>query len=600
MGAGHDGAARELARRLADAGHDVEVRDLLLSGPLSIGNALRRGYEWELKHLPSAYDATYRFWRRAPWLCPVVAWLVAGLAHRRLLRWVKEKEADVVVSTYPLATLALGRLRRQGRLHVPVVNFITDFGVHPLWVHKGVDLNLAVHEGPADMAAARTGRPSIACGPVVSEAFRPATPEERSLARARFGLGPYDRAVLIVAGSWGVGGVAETLQAIADSRYVPVVVCGRDANLHQRLRVEAAKLGARAIVLGWTDRMPSVMSACDALVENAGGLTSLEAFRAGLPVVSFQPIAGHGKENTTAMAGAGVSRLADDADDLIDILDIVTCDGPARQAQVTRAAAMFAEDAAGLVLAVAGDTRLLPCPVAANYRPAAAWRRPARVAGRVGAATAMLAGLAWAGLTTGVDMAAAEGVGVAHPAADAGPVVFFGVRLTAEELADPQIAAQIENLGASAVVDEHTALADPSAVRALARGGVDVENGGRGAWRSEDGNLSRPALWNRAQDDTKAGSLLSEMIGQPVRVFVPGRRVNAFDLMDCSHAHVALVVPDTVVTASDPDLVAPAVRRIYVFSGLGATPQQLAALLVSERGALVERGLSGAPLSALQ
>ena len=56
--------------------------------------------------------------------------------------------------------------------------------------------------------------------------------------------------------------------------------------------------------------MPALMAACDALVENAGGLTSLEAMRAGLPVVSFQPIAGHGRENTARMAEAGVSRLA--------------------------------------------------------------------------------------------------------------------------------------------------------------------------------------------------------------------------------------------------------------------------------------------------
>ncbi len=55
------------------------------------------------------------------------------------------------------------------------------------------------------------------------------------------------------------------------------------------------------------------MAGCDALVENAGGLTSLEALRAGLPVVSFQPIAGHGRENTARMAEAGVSRLAADA-----------------------------------------------------------------------------------------------------------------------------------------------------------------------------------------------------------------------------------------------------------------------------------------------
>ena len=41
--------------------------------------------------------------------------------------------------------------------------------------------------------------------------------------------------------------------------------------------------GYRAVVLGWTDDMAGLMAACDVMVENAGGLTSLEAMAAGLP-----------------------------------------------------------------------------------------------------------------------------------------------------------------------------------------------------------------------------------------------------------------------------------------------------------------------------
>ncbi|MGH9121629.1 MAG: MGDG synthase family glycosyltransferase, partial [Acidimicrobiales bacterium] len=164
MGAGHDGAAHELARRLVQAGHQATVKDLLEAAPLHMGRSLREGYEFEIKHVPSAYDFAYRIWYWVPFLCPAVAWLVCLLTRRPVMHWVKETGAEVVVSTYPLATLCLGRLRKLGRLRVPAVNFITDFGVHPLWVHRGVDLNLAVHEGPARMASHRTARPSFASG----------------------------------------------------------------------------------------------------------------------------------------------------------------------------------------------------------------------------------------------------------------------------------------------------------------------------------------------------------------------------------------------------------------------------------------------------
>src|ERR1700722_11073234 len=124
MGAGHDGAARELAARLRAAGHHAEVRDFLDSGPVHIGAALRSGYEFELKHLPSAYEATYRLWYRVPCLCPVMGSLVTTLTVRKVLHWVRACQANVVVSTSPLATLCLGRLRARGRLDIPAVNFI--------------------------------------------------------------------------------------------------------------------------------------------------------------------------------------------------------------------------------------------------------------------------------------------------------------------------------------------------------------------------------------------------------------------------------------------------------------------------------------------
>jgi processive 1,2-diacylglycerol beta-glucosyltransferase len=390
MGAGHDGAAREIADRLRNAGHHAVVRDCLDAGPLHCGSALRSGYEFELRHAPGAYDATYRFWYRAPWLRDPLASLITFLARRRVLRWVRELDADAVVSTYPLVTLVLGHLRATGRLSIPVVNFITDFGVHPLWVHPGVDLNLAVHAGPAEMAARRSKRPSEACGPAVSATFAPGphVTTRRRRIRSELGLDQADRAVLIVAGSWGVGGVLDTFRAASFGEgVVPVVVCGHDHKLRTRVEQEAAALGIRAVILGWSDGMAELMAGCDALVENAGGLTSLEAMRAGLPVVSYRPIAGHGRENTAAMAAAGVSRLASSAGDLATTLSEVTRAGPVREGLIRRGQAMFRTDPTAHIVAAARAT--VPAR-ASGHRPL-----------RVEAAAAALTRLSRTGVTTG-------------------------------------------------------------------------------------------------------------------------------------------------------------------------------------------------------
>jgi processive 1,2-diacylglycerol beta-glucosyltransferase len=593
MGAGHDGAARGLAAQLTAAGFSTDVRDFLDSGPLHIGSALRTGYEFELKHVPAAYDATYRLWYRAPWLCPLVTWIVTLLTRRRVLRWVRESRACTVVSTYPLATLCLGRLRATGRLRIPAVNFITDFGVHPLWVHDGIDLNLAIHDGPAQMANRRTGRAAIACGPVVSGRFAPEQLPDRARARRNLGLRPDQRAVLVVAGSWGVGDIRATWNAIAgDGRFTPVVVCGRDPRLHDQVSTLARAHPGDSIVLGWTDDMPALMAACDALVENAGGLTSLEAMRAGLPVVSFQPIAGHGRENTAGMAAAGVSRLAGDPDNLGTALAALTVPGPSRDDQVGTAAAMFRADAAEIVGSVAAAPAM-----------AARGRRPILTLAKAAAALAATASLCWAGLTSGVALAAEAGAGVAHPVSNEPNVAYIGVRLDSAELSDPGVVDKLQHLNVTAVVDDATAQANVTAVRDLVQRGVNVENGGYGDPNTGSHHDSDSLPWIRAQHDAKAGYELGLLIGESVTVTVPGRRVNAFDLIECRKAHTSLVVPNHILDPAPSGQIETVIhlspRRIYLINGMGATPGQLSAYLSQVSASLQSAHLSATSLATL-
>src|SRR5262249_52331389 len=150
------------------------------------------------------------------------------LTKRHLKRTIREFRPDTIVSVYPLASLVLGRMRRRKQLRVPVVTYLTDFAVHSLWVHRGIDRHLAVSEGSAAAAAGKGGRDARARGPLVGERFR-AESYDRDQMRSRLGLTPEDRAVLVVAGSWGVGDVVGTVEAIGRSgEFHPITVCGRD------------------------------------------------------------------------------------------------------------------------------------------------------------------------------------------------------------------------------------------------------------------------------------------------------------------------------------------------------------------------------------
>jgi len=502
------------------------------------------------------------------------------LTRRKLKRIIREFRPDAIVSVYPLASLVLGRMRRKKQLRVPVLTYLTDFAVHSLWVHRGIDRHLAVSEISADAATSRGGKDAFARGPLVSERFREAD-YDRDTVRSNLGLAPEDRAVLVVAGSWGVGDVVATVDAIGRSgEFHPITVCGTDDNL--RAELEQRGYGT---VIGWTDEMPALMSAADALVENAGGLTCMEAFAVGLPVITYRPIAGHGKDNAEMMARAGVNCYARDDDELHTMLDQVTRPGAERDALVDTARRLFVADPADDVEELAQTEHLVD-----RKGRVVALRAPrGRRTGMIAAATVLVL---YGGLTLGAQAVSAIGVGVAKPPKHADHTAYVGIRLDHVQLTDDVLLAEIRDMGITVVVDAQAASHRSVELEDLADQGVDIANGGWGK-----GSFLR---WNRARNDVaRAGKVIAEEAGEPAREFCPGRRLDAFDQYYSHRQKQKLVVANFTVRPENmpEELLA---GKVYVLDGRerDATAMEIA---VADLDAQFQAaGLRAAPLGELR
>jgi len=308
VGAGHDAAARGVAAELRARGAEVEIDD----GLALIGRCVHRlvvdGYHCQIEYAPWSWRVLYRA-TRSRRLIRFGGSILALRGGRRLRERIESGGYDHVVSAYPVVSMVLARLRRTGRLRVPCSALVTDFDPHPAWVHPELDLNLGV--GGVCTGAMRPVRPPV-----------PPPPDDPTLRprmRKLLGLEAGERAVLIVGGAWGVGnlhGAARAVSAVPGMR--PVVVAGHNDGLHRRLEADP-ELG-HAVVFGFTGLMAGLMAACDVLVANAGGLTCLEAFAAGLPVVMFDPLPGHGEDNGRHMERAGMVTAATNEADLRALL----------------------------------------------------------------------------------------------------------------------------------------------------------------------------------------------------------------------------------------------------------------------------------------
>jgi UDP-N-acetylglucosamine--N-acetylmuramyl-(pentapeptide) pyrophosphoryl-undecaprenol N-acetylglucosamine transferase len=199
---------------------------------------------------------------------------------------------------------------------------------------------------------------------------------DRSAARARLGVGPADRLLLIFGGSQAVRrfntAVVEALPRLVEKVRVIHVTgdAGFDAAAFARDALPAEARDRYRPERFLRDDMTTALAAADLVVGRAGSSTLAEVAAFGLPmvVVPYPHAAGHQRRNAEEMVRAGAARLVEDeafdAEALLAAVAIL--DDPAQSAAMAAAARSLARpgaaDAVAELVMAAAERRRLPEP----------------------------------------------------------------------------------------------------------------------------------------------------------------------------------------------------------------------------------------------
>lgn len=351
-GGGHAHAAAALAASLAELAPSLRVERVDVFDRISpaLNEATRYAYIQCLIHVPLLWREVYERTRHVP---PDSPWqLLDRAAARRVGRFLAGKRPRAVVATHPGPARLAGALRAAGQLDAPVLAVVTDYVVHGLWAHPGVDWYLVGHEAVRDGLTARgidPARVAVTGIPIHPRFGRPA---DRERLRRAWQLGP-EPVVLFMAGSAGlVRGMEDACRALvqAQGRFQLLVVAGRDGVLERRLRAAVAGAARPARVLGFVDRVDELMSLADLLLSKAGGLTVSEALAKGLPMVIYRPIPGQEEGNAAFLVAHGAARVTREPQELVAQVQHLLR-SPGLRAQMAAAASQLGRPQAGLAAA---------------------------------------------------------------------------------------------------------------------------------------------------------------------------------------------------------------------------------------------------------
>ena len=349
MGEGHTAAAQAVSQaavgRWPDA--DCYVVDSYRYASHVFHRVASNGYIGMVKMLPQLYRYVYEQAERATKVSAFKAWLHHYTAIN-LRQYIEEMSPDVVVCTHAFPCGVMAEYKREFPDAPPVIGIVTDFVVHPFWIHKNIDAYaVATNAMKQSLVARGVAADSVrVTGIPIDHNF--ALPISKGAARDIIGIDRRRTTLLLMGGGLGIGPLEKALVALDDVSYdvQTVVVVGKNERLQRRLADVAQRLRHPVVVRGFVGNVCDYMRAADVLVSKPGGLTSSEALASELPLVMLRPLPGQEERNTRYLQERGVGIRVQSSRVLAPAIDALLGDTAMMERMRRAARALAHPDAA--------------------------------------------------------------------------------------------------------------------------------------------------------------------------------------------------------------------------------------------------------------
>ena len=320
-GAGHIRAAEAIAEAIRDGSGSAVVIDVEDYMTETARFTHVTAYLWLVKNAPQVWDRIDRYQKKQSRTSP--DWYYRrGCAP--LFQLVREMRPKAIVATEVGCCEIAALIKKDLKLHVPLVAVNVNYDADQAWVQPEVDLYcVATEQVRAELINFGSPQDRIAVwGVPMSAGFATLARDRVRLDVCQWlKLDPDKGLVLVAGGSEGMGQIKEVVMRLMRLESSPqiIVVTGKNQRLRRSVENQTSKNDHRVRVLGWTDRMVELMRASDVMVSKLGN-TFDEAIAAELPIVALEPPPGSERVQYKLLDEWGVGSAVRTVDEMADTI----------------------------------------------------------------------------------------------------------------------------------------------------------------------------------------------------------------------------------------------------------------------------------------
>lgn len=328
-GGGHLSAAKSIEKCIQENYIDIQADliDCMKYVNKTIEKVTTTAYKEMAKKAPWAWGKIYSDSQKGP---------LAHISSRsnkimaiKLLKLLREKQPDLIISTHPFGSQMCSYLKRKGKIHAKIATIMTDFAPHDQWLvgNDFTDYYFVAHDKMKNYLISKNIPKSkvFTTGIPISDRFLQTYNKMEIL--NYLGFDKNKKTVLFFGGGeFGLGKTQtieifkafvenfDNLQIIAISGKNPKMKSCFEEIVNQYNKQSSIK------ILEYTDKVPEFMSISDLVVTKPGGLTTSESLASNLPMVIINPIPGQEEENAEFLESKGIAVWIKKDDNLKEIL----------------------------------------------------------------------------------------------------------------------------------------------------------------------------------------------------------------------------------------------------------------------------------------
>ena len=315
-GGGHLNAAKAINEYIKKHYKDVHVEliDCMKYVNKTIEKVTTKAYNQMAKKAPWAWGRIYSDSQKGP-LAHITSRSNKIMAIK-LLRLLREKQPDLIISTHPFGSQMCSYLKRKGKIHAKIATIMTDFAPHDQWLVGSdfTDYYFVAHDKMKKYLV-RKGVDKDCIFPTgipLSSKFLKSYDKEEILKELNLKSGK--KTILFFGGGEFGLGKTRTVEIFEGFvRYCKDMQIIAIAGKNEKMKLAFDKIVSNykrqnsIIVFEYTSQVPEFMSVSDLVVTKPGGLTTTESLASHLPMVVINPIPGQEEKNAKFLVKNGIA-----------------------------------------------------------------------------------------------------------------------------------------------------------------------------------------------------------------------------------------------------------------------------------------------------